>query len=168
MYRVANLGTNQQFFWDDMYVNTGATFLGDVRVETLYPNVDSSTYAQWSFSTGSTGYTLIDETTPNDDTDYIKTDVAGYYSTFGTTDLSSTTAAVKAVQTNIYARKTTGGTRTLRPIMLQSGTTKEGATTGGLSTSYSTYSEIFETDPIGSTWTATNVNADEFGVKVQS
>lgn len=169
-YRIANVGTSAAFNWDDAYLvetstSPNITFLADPRVETLFPNGNGTTQ-QWTASAGS-AYQAIDETTP-DTTDYITTDTVSNSSTFTMTDLSSSTATVHAVQTNLYAAKTAGGARTLKPVIRQGSTNYDGTATSGLSTSYSTYTQIWNQDPTNNAWTAANVNANEFGVKVNS
>src|SRR6266404_5902000 len=65
---VNNTGSN----FDDMYVvdTTGSaprnTYLGDVRIETLFPTSDGA-HSQWAPNSGTTHFSRVNETTPDDE-----------------------------------------------------------------------------------------------------
>ena len=89
-------------YWDDFYLcdSSGSTnndFLGDIRVDVLAPNGEGSN-SGWTCSTGSTHYALVDETTPNDDTDYLSTSSAAARDSHNMASLPSMTSpTIKAV-----------------------------------------------------------------------
>lgn len=161
-------GTSGNSDYDDLYIldTTGSapqnTFLGDVRVETIYPTADGN-HTQWTPNSGSTHYTQVDEAQADGDTSYVSDSTPGDLDTYAFGDID-TGATVFAVQRNIYARKDDANTRQIAPVTRQSGTDYVG-TTVTLSSSYVTYSQLDNQDPTGSNWTPTTVNADEFGVK---
>lgn len=162
-------GSNSgQFQYDDMYVcdTTGSapqnTFLGDVRVATIYPAGDGA-HTAWTPNTGTTHYTQVDEAQADDDTTYVSDATPGDLDTytFGTID---TGATVYALQTNLYARKDDANTRQIAPVIRQSGTDNIGATVT-LASTYVDYTQIYNQDPTSAAWTPTTVNADQYGVK---
>lgn len=163
---------SQTYDYDDIYVqdNTGSSpgFLGDVRVETLYPSGAGSN-TQWTPDTGS-NYARVNEHTsgtfPDGDTSYVSDSNAGDLDSYTTDDCSVSSGTVYAVQTSIYARKDDAGTRQISDLVRQSTTNYAGSTTQSLSTTYSYYRQMRNQDPTGSDWTITTVNGDEFGVKL--
>lgn len=120
-------------------------FLGSCSVVTMTPNADSS--FNWTASSGSTGYNLIDEAPPNDDTDYIEADATPpSASLFGMTDLPADVTSVKALMTLARARKTDGGDGNLQVGLKSSSSTATGSDRP-ISTAYTYYTDVFETDP---------------------
>ncbi len=157
--------------WDDIYVcdDTGPaprnTYLGEVKVETRFVTADGANTA-WTASAGS-DYACVDETTaPNGDTDYISSASAGDKDTFVVQDLSESSGTVFGVQTCILARKDDAGTRTIRSLVRQSTTDHDCGGDHALSTTFAYVVDIWQQDPTGSDWTISNVNADEYGVKL--
>lgn len=152
---------------DDVYVldTTGTTnnnFLGDVRVTTHYPNADG-THSQWSPTGGGSHFSQVNEHPPDGDTTYVSDANPGDIDTYAFDDVDGG-ATVFGVQANLYARKDDANTRQIAPVVRQAGTDYVG-TTATLGSGYAYYSQLYDTDPTGSAWTATNFNADEFGVK---
>lgn len=155
--------------WDDLYVcdtsgSTNNNFLGDCRIDTLLPTGDGN-YTQFTPSTGTSHYALVDESTPNT-TDYNSSATSGNRDSYTYPDLTSLTSqTIYGVQICAAALKSDAGARSLGTMSRLSSTDKDG-TGATLSTSQTYICEIQETDPSGSAWTQTNVNAAEFGVKV--
>ncbi len=154
--------------FDDLYVldTTGAsprnTFLGDVRVETIYPNADGA-HSQWTPNTGTTHYTQVNEAQADGDASYVSDATPNDLDTyaFGDIDVGAT---VYGVQTNLYARKDDANTRQIAPVVRQSGSDNVG-TTVTMATTYVDYTQLYNQDPSSADWTPTSVNAAEFGVK---
>lgn len=98
------------FTWDDQVDgdNDIVDFVGDKKVFTVFPNADTAE-ADWAKSTGTVGYSLIDEENP-DDADYITTATDGDVSEFGLQDLPSNIAEIIAVQITPRVLKTDAGT----------------------------------------------------------
>ncbi|MDO8562376.1 MAG: hypothetical protein Q7S25_00875, partial [Candidatus Limnocylindria bacterium] len=156
---------------DDLYICdlSGAAnndYLGDVRVQALLPNA-AGAHSQWTPSGGAVAnYTMVDEATPNDDTDYNSDATVGDIDTYAFSDLTPTTGTVKAVQTVIDARKDDAGTRTIAPVVREGGVDYVGPN-HNVGTTYAFQMDIYETDPAtAAAWTVAAVNGDEFGVKV--
>lgn len=144
-------------------------FLGDCRVEALYPNGNGNS----SMLVGSDGdstdnYALVDENPPNSDTDYVQSSTVGDKDTYGYSDISSTIGVVHGVQILPFARKTDAGSRSIASIA-RSGSIEDVGADKPLTTVYAYYPEIVEHDPATSAaWTIAAVNAAEFGVGVSA
>ncbi len=159
--------SGQYIYLDDLYVadTTGTsptnTFLGDVRIETLFPNGNGANTA-W---TGA--YTDWDDgTSADDDTTYVSSSTPGDRETSTLTDLAVSSGSVFAVQTNLIARKDDAATRQIAPVLRIGGVNYDGSTSAGLGASYAPYRQIYDRlDPSGGGWTIATVNAMEAGVK---
>lgn len=153
--------------WDDIYaVDTSGsaptnTWLGDVKVETLYPTANGTNTA-W---TGA--YTDVDDpATFDSDATFISSSTPGDKETYAVTDLTTAAGTVLAVQTNLVARKDDAGVRTIAPVLRTGGTDYDGTTTPELSASYVDYTQLYDRlDPSGAAWSISTVNAMEAGVK---
>lgn len=157
-------------YYDDFYIcdalgSTNNNFLGDVRIDTIYPTSDGN-YSQFTPSTGSTHYTLVDETAPNT-TDYNDGAAVGDRDSYGMGNLSALASqTVYGVQVNAAIVKDDAGAKSVATFVRSGSTNGDGAS-AALSTSQVYVSQVFETDPNGSiAWTESSVNAMEAGVKV--
>ncbi len=165
---LSQLTSNQTADYDDIYIldTSGAaprqTFLGDVRVETVFPTSDGA-HTAWTPNSGSTHYTQVGETLADGDTTYVGDSTPNDIDSYGCGDID-TGATVYGVQTNLYARKDDASTRQIAPVIRQSGSDNVG-TTVTLSATYLFYSQLYNQDPTPADWTPTTVNGDEFGVK---
>ncbi len=134
------------------------TFLGSCQVLDLLPSSDVS--FNWAASSGTTGWNLIKNVPPLDDAAYIGAAFpAPAASTFNVTDLPSTTTSVKALIVEYRVRKIDGGDGSVQAGL------KSGATTGlganrPITTAYTYYEDVFETDPAtAAAWTIAAANA---------
>lgn len=159
-------------YYDDFYVCDGTgtirnDFLGDVRVDTLFPS-GSGNAAQFTPTGSANNWENVDDASPDDDTTYNASDTAGNVDTFTFADLSALNAYVFGVQANVLARKDDAGTRLLRAVARVGTTDYEGANMT-LSDSYVDHRQIWAQNPATSAnWTEAEINAAEFGYKVQS
>lgn len=159
-------------FFDDLYVcdtngTTNNNFLGDCRVDTLYPNGNGNS-SQFTGSDGNStdNYLLVDETTPDYDTTYVESSTSGNKDTYTFTDLSHNPASIYGIQISPCAKKDDAGARSMGAVIRRSAVDYDGTSTA-LSTDYLYYPYIAETDPSTvAAWTQTNINAAEFGVKI--
>ena len=163
-------GSFPRMLWDDVYVcdTTGSPtndFLGDVRIETKYPS-GAGNSAQFTPSAGS-NYQCVDETPPNDDTDYVEDGTVGHKDTYAYQDLTATAGTVYAVQICPRARKTDAGLRSIQSIARLSGTEVNSAD-DVLASSYQYFWDLRETKPGGGAWTITDFNNAEFGPYVSA
>lgn len=161
------------FYWLNGDATAPNTFLGDKKVLTLFPNADGTT-TDFSLSTGSDHYAVLDEQPPNT-TDYAYSDVDAEVELVNMTNVAAGTTNISAVQIEIYANKNDAGAAVqLEPVVKSGGSTYIG-TPITLATGWTylrhdttTQTEILLIDPATSTaWTASGVNAAEFGVRLQ-
>ena len=88
---------------DDVYVTNSGARLGESRVAALYPNADTAD-ADWTPSTGTDHYALVDETTVNSDADYVASGTVGDLDLYETGDLPFVPDSIHAVQVTMCAR----------------------------------------------------------------
>ncbi|MGH7343291.1 MAG: hypothetical protein ACREK4_00130 [Candidatus Rokuibacteriota bacterium] len=157
---------------DDLYICDGAgssnnNFLGDCRVDYYAPNgAGNSTQLTRGGADSGANWSQVDETPPNDDTDYNQSSNVGDIDLYDVTDMTHTPSSIFGVQLNLNAKKDDAGTRSIAGVVRSGGTNYEGGTQA-LSTSYVYYLEVRETDPdTSAAWTKTGVNNAQFGVKV--
>jgi hypothetical protein len=160
--------------FDDLYVSdtTGSSptndFLGDTRIEAIFPNGNgNSSQLVGSDSNSTDNYLLVDETAPNSDTDYVESSTVGDKDTYAMGNLTSTTGTVYGVQVMPYAKKTDAGVRSIVSVARLSSTEVDSAAKT-LSTTYAYLPDIREAKPGGGAWSISDVNSAEFGVKVNA
>lgn len=158
-------------FFDDVYVcdtsgSTNNDFLGAVKIEYLAPGGAGAT-ANWTPSAGS-NYACVDETDPNDDTDYVASATVGVTDTYAIANsAASTSASVKGVMLQMRAKKDDANPRAVTGVLRPSSTDRAHGTPATMTTSYAVYLFPYDTDPDDSSaWTITKVNALEAGQKV--
>ena len=158
---------------DDLVLMNGAgsannDFIGDVKIETIYPTGNGTT----SGLTGSDGnstdnYLLVDETPPNT-SDYNGSATDDLYDTYAMGNLATVAGTVYGAVAYAYAAKSDAGTKG-GAIMVRSGGTDYEKTDNALGTSYVYYNEIMEQNPNTSTaWTISTINSVELGYKVKA
>lgn len=131
------------------------SFLGTCAVISLYPDVDDS--FAWTPSTGSTGFNLIDEATPND-SDYISAgDPPPAASEFGLTNLPPDIVSVKALLPITRSRKIDGGDGNLQAGL--KGTLTDLGANNPITTSFTYRWDVSELSPdTGAAWTPVEVD----------
>lgn len=158
--------------YDDLYVCTLAgsvnnTFLGEVRVQTIYPTSDGHS-TQWTPNSGANNFSRVNETLVDDDTSFVSSATPGQIDTYNHGALVSA-GAILGVQTNITARKDDVGSRSIAADVYDGTTDFVNSNAHGLLSSYQDFTDIYETDPsTGLPWTAANFNARQFGVLMVS
>ncbi len=149
---------------DDVYVfdTSGSPpqndFIGNVRIETLYPVADGS-YTAWTPKFGTDHYQMVNEHLIDGDGSFV------YDANPGDKDsyiLETFIGTIYGAQLNIGARKGDAPLRQIKPLIKQSGTDYLGAL-ATLSSDYVFYSWQLDKDPSGADWLAATINADEFG-----
>ena len=154
--------------FDDFYVidSTGGTnnsFLGDVRVEAIYPT-GAGNYTQWTPSAGS-NYQCVDENPATDDTDYNSSSTANQKDSFAFGNVTPTSGTVYGVCVNLVTRKDDAGSRSIRSLNRLS-STDANATAQTIGSSYANYQFVHETKPGGGSFSITDVNNSEFGYEI--
>lgn len=151
--------------FDDMFVITGSTRLGERSVYTSYVNANNA--VTWTPLAG-TNWQEVSETLCDGDTTYNSTVTAGNQDTFPINSLPYTPLAIDAVQLRTAARKTDGTTHILHNIAISGATTFNGAD-WALSANYLYDIDIMITDPnTSAAWTTAAVNALKIGYKLVS
>lgn len=158
---------------DDIYIcdNTGSKnndFLGDSQIVGILPNSDGN-YTSWTPNSGLTHYSRVNEVPPTfNDSSYVSTGTITNIDSYVYSNISGTNFTdVAGLQVNTIARKDDGATREISALARYNGTDAFGSTKT-LTSSYSTYEEIFEEDSTGTNWTETNINSAEFGMRMDT
>lgn len=158
---------------DDIYIcdSTGSAphndYLGDIRVEALYPNGNGNS-SQLDGSDGNTtdNYLLVDDTGGNDgESTYVESGDVGDKDTYAYGNLSAASGTVYGVQPLLKARKTDAGSKSVASVARVSGTEEDSANVS-LPQTYTINSDLRTTKPGGGAWSVSDVNGAEFGMKV--
>lgn len=165
---------NGDWYWnyDDLYLcdtSGGAPyndFLGDVRVQTIFPN-GNGTNSQGTGSDANSvdNYALVDEGPAPSGTDYVDL-TATEKDTYAYQDASNfaNDATIHAVQINSHVLKTDTGTVNAATVA-KLGANELAGTSFIPGTTSGYYKTIHETKPGGGAWTTTDVNDAEFGIE---
>lgn len=143
-------------------------FLGDVHIETLFPNGNGNS----SQMTGSDGnstdnYLLVDED-PIVLTDYVESSTVNDHDSYAMDNLSATPTTIYGIQIYLVAQKDDTGARSMRP-MLRTGSTDYYGTGVALGTGWAGIGEIWEQNPnTTAAWTGANIDAIEVGQEVSA
>lgn len=172
MVHSGGTGGNGGFSWriDDVYIcdDTGSIandVLGDVRVLALLPNGNgNSSQLVGSDGNSTDNYLLVDESSPNSDTDYVESSTPGDKDTYTYGNISQA-GTIYGVQVCTYAKKTDAGARTIASVARLSAT-EEDSSDFTLTTGYKYHVDVREEKPGGGAWAVSDVNSAEFGVKV--
>jgi hypothetical protein len=168
--------TNGLIWFDDVYVldtvdatstqgRPNDTYLGDLSVKVLYPSSDGDV-DQWTPSTGTAHWSLVDETTPNS-TDYVSSSTTGQQDLYGLQDLPATATTVYGVQLGLVAAKSDAGAAAIKTLIKENSVATVGSTAMTLSTSYALYLGGLRTlrPSDGTPWTVTDVNGLQAGAE---
>lgn len=163
-------GSSPYTMIDDLYIcdasgSISNDFLGICAIETLLPQVGNGDLVGLTPSTGTDHGALVGEIPPTDDSGYNTGDTTGQTDSYNYPSLALP-GSVLAVQTNLYARKTDAGARTVAPVMRLGGVTYPGTAVAPLTT-YRYLPQVWETNPAtGLAWTTADVAAMQAGMKV--
>lgn len=151
----------------DFVIATGAgqALLPDFRVKTGIADANGATQ-QWTGSAGGSHAALVDEATPNDDTDYVASSTVGQVELFDTSLDLETDDAVLAIQTAHLIRKDDAGSRSVQARIVSNAVVAEGVTTAP-GTSYTALTDVFEVDPnTAAAFTPTAAEAVSVGIEL--
>lgn len=158
--------------FDDIYILDGSgsinnDFLGNQKVVGLFPNGDVGGYTDFTLSTGTDHYAVVDENPINDNTDYAESATTGHKDLYDYPVLTGTGSVISGVQINTMVRETDANTFSLKTLIKSGATEDEGSAEVIGSTSYKNLKRISETDPAtAAAWTVSGINAAQFGIKV--
>jgi len=158
--------------FDDFYIcDTQGTannnFLGDVRIDAIYPTGAGSS-TEFAPTGTANNWDNVNDTNPDGDTGYNASAVVGDTDLFAFSDLPSSTGTIFGVQANLNARKDDAGTGGMKPVVYLASTEYEG-TEKAMLDSYFDHTTIWELNPNTTVaWTQSDINGAEFGYKVAS
>ncbi len=165
-------GNGGTLYFDDHYfcnqTGSNADFLGDVSVAVIYPSGNGDTNQFTNSNANSTNnYTYVDETSPDNDTTYVKDAVFDEIDLYAYDDLPGTATSVYAVQRCMFARKDdSGGSKNAAGIVKTGGTVYAGSSVA-LADNYTYYCDVLDVNPnTTSAWSVSEVNGAQFGIKV--
>jgi len=169
-------GSSYTQYYDDLVVNYNDAdgindgYLGDVRVVCLLPQTDAvaaGSNADFTPSTGTDHGALVDEATPNDDTDYVSSSTLNHVDSWEFPALGYT-GDIKGVQMSLRAKKSDSGTRAIAAVTKPAATNRVHATNHYLGmTDYVYWKAIWDENPEDTeAWEVADVDGAEFGVKV--
>ena len=161
---------NGSIDFDDFVLQSGSAsaLLGDCRVDTFFPDADGAS-SQFTPSTGTDNYAMVDEANPDDDTTYVESSTVGHIDLYGFPDLSHTPANIYAVQVSPRVNKTESGYRSMKAVVRSGGANYESAERVIGADTFVWVPLLFEEDPdTAAAWTIAGVNAIEAGLKVEA
>lgn len=152
--------------WDDLYLKSGAgeTFLGDITVETLYPNGNGNA-SQWVGSDGDSvnNYLLVDEPGAPVTTDYVKSATVGQIDQYTLTDLAASGTIVGVCHQATVALAAAGSQDF--QLVNRRAVDAYSPTQTATSTTYAGFHHAMAVDPeTSAAWTVANVNALQTGI----
>lgn len=155
--------------YDDLYICDGSgsvcnDFLGDVRADDVFPTGNGAT-RNFTPSTGTNDYAVVDEASANGDTDYLTGAVAGDRVSLAFPDSPAPGADIVCLQLACQGKKTDSGTATHKGLTRIGGTEyvgKEVAMPAG-------YGGLIQSWPVkpsdSAVWAESEFNAAEFGAE---
>lgn len=154
----------------DIYMTDGtapnATYLGDMKVETISPS-GVGVYNAWTPSP--IGYSNYQGCVALGDSKTVSTDTAGAIDTYVFNNLSIITSGIKAVQEVVWSANSDSNTHSLKTHLDSSGTQYDSSAQTVTTTGYLPYIYIQETDPnTAAAWTVAGVNECQFGLNLVS
>ena len=162
--RMSNNVAGVVTLFDDLIVSTDG-FCGDCRVQALFPQ-GAGHYSQWTPSTES-GWQCVDDPLMNSDTDYVSGATGGHRNSY---DFAAAGAgSVIAVQHVVAARKTDAGSRSMKQFARVGSADYEPATAASVTDTYLMHRRVMTVNPAtGTAWTVAQLDAAEFGTKLES
>ena len=171
--RVLNNYGNPGLYVDDFYIcdTTGTKnndFLGDIKITTLYPTSDGNS-SDFTPSTGTDHYALVDEPQLLTDSDYNESDTIGHKDLYGMTTFSGT-SEIFGVQVTAAVINPESSAITAGAVSRSGGTPTDNDGSGhSVTQTMKAMSHIFEQEPTDAVdWTSAKINSAEFGYKIQS
>ena len=162
--------------FDDVYMCDGVaaahgpvnnTFLGDIAVLVNAPNADGH-YANWTPTAG-LNYQCVDSYSYTDTT-YVSTATPSTIDSYLFPATTATSGSILGVQLNVIGRKDDGGSHVLAPLYRGAATDyPQTSAEINVTNTYANAQCQFDYDPATNlAWTATGLNAGEFGQKLIS
>lgn len=138
--------------------------VGPVQITSRLPGVDVD--KEWSPSTGSDHWPLVDNQPPVD-TDFVQSNVSGAIDSYKSNTPLPANSSILAVGLTVLNKKSDIDARQLGLVVGQKGTTQTEVLDTNLSTSPKYSYAVFETAPGSAAWTDELVASTAFGVVVR-
>lgn len=155
--------------WCDLYVMDGTkphaddpnTIITDARIDWCPAN-GNGYLSNFVGSDGNStdNYALVDENSPNDDTDYVELTAAGI-DAYTLADLPQPGSTIVGVTSFLHSRKTDAGTGIVRTGLRSGGTNYPSPLTKGTGFGYRDFYRCWGHDPGGGAWSEAGFNALE-------
>jgi len=163
---------------DDLYILNGSgadnnNFLGDVRVQTRYPDATGFVHDFLPASGSNTSSNVVAQVN-GPIANFNEIGLYNFAGTVGNIDLYSignytVAGTIFGVQSNIIFRKDDVGNRSMAHMSRVAGSNYTSSTIADASADYTISTHLWEKDPAtNALWILTDLNNSEFGVKVQS
>lgn len=164
---------NLNTYFDDLAIWTeevtnSPIFYGDLKVQTLYPNGNGN-YSQFVGSdlNSVNNFEMVDETKINA-ADYVGSGTVGNKDSYTITDLAAGTANIISAQISANVLKTDAAVRTGKTFIRLDGVDYEQPEFFAAASATDAVDMMHTNPATGSAWQASEVNAAEIGIKVQS
>lgn len=138
---------------------------GDCRILTVFPNGDVVT--DWTPSSGTAHYSLINETGPPNESNYVSSDTPGNIDVYDWQDVPSN-VEILTIQHSIYGKKSDAGTRVISHRCGNTGSETFGDVISLADDYYYAHAARDSNPTTGLQWTPTTFNAKRFGQKLES
>lgn len=169
MFCLGSLGYNSAI--DDLYVGSLSggrytDFLGEVRIDCHFPNAPG-TYTQWTRGGVDSGnnWDQVNETAPNDNTDYNEAATSGLIDTFASEAFVPEGNTLLAIQHVMAATKYDAGNALIAPVLRQGTTDYVGTVRAPGQLTYTYFLQLHESQPSGGAWSEAAFEAMEVGYK---
>lgn len=158
---------------DDLYWLNGAgstsnDFLGDLAVETLYPNGMDTTAWTGSDADAVDNHLLVDEAGTPSMTDYVQSSTVSARELYTLGNLARTSGTVHGVTVASYANKSDSGLRGLKLAIKESGGAQRQSADNALTTTPTTYVTSWDRKNDTTAWSVSDINGLAAGVEVGS
>ncbi|BDI33338.1 hypothetical protein CCAX7_53890 [Capsulimonas corticalis] len=158
------------YYHDDIYANdtTGSDnndYMGDVRIFIDRPAAAAGS-SQWAVAGATSNAAAVGDVTPDADTSYISSNTAGQIDLYTLSAPPSGVGVVKAVQTNLVARKDDGIIRQIAPVLGDGVHSNVVGSSVSIGNNYVDYLQSFDRNPLtGAAWAVGDLSTLRLGVK---
>lgn len=167
-HKFSNTVVNGRTFFKDLYIfdTTGGhtnDFAGDCTFIYVVPDGDVTT--QWTPSSGTVHFSLVNEVPPDGDSSYVQSTGTNNLDNYTWQDIPVFSGTIVAAQYLGFLRKTGEGQRSVK-LTVGTGSFDQTSDEFFLNDNYLYYRLPLGTDPAtGAQWTQSGFNATKFGVK---
>ena len=158
--------------FDDLYFldvsgSDNVTFLGDCRIETVFPDSDGNE-TDFTPLSGNNWQNVDDGLSPDDDSTYNHSNTATDRDLYGFAALSGNVGTIFGVDAKMLVRKEEAGFREVR-VIARNGTTEIESASLTLGVSWEYKNLLLENNPDGGgDWDEASVNAAQFGIDLHT